>query len=379
MIAFHLRLLHVFSSCDLQKQDHVERGNLLQEDLRKEQQIINACRVKIVNYYQLKNVAERLSSSLTLPDTTKTLSDQVNQFYGHDDLTVILYLFHSKTGELGISSSQKGQWEINIKAKKGDLFDQWIAKTMKPLLVEDIRSDFRFDISKFKMEEDRRLRSLMSVPLMIGSKAIGILRVDSSNEEHFSNEDIRLLSTIADLGAIAIENAQLYERVQDLATHDSLTGLLLKRQLLERLSQEMSRQLVRKKDLAFLMIDLDHFKRYNDTFGHIAGDIVLKTLGTLLTEFFHDPGNLIFRYGGEEFSVLLTDCPKKKAMKLAEEFRQKVAEQTIVLRREKTKITVSIGIASFPEDAQLKEDLIQKADQALYVAKAKGRNQVVEA
>ncbi len=379
MVFFHLRLLHVFSSCDLQKQDHVERGNLLQEDLRKEQQIINACRVKIVNYYQLKNVAERLSSSLTLPDTTKTLSEQVNQFYGHDDLTVILYLFHSKTGELGISSSQKGQLEINIKAKKGDLFDQWIAKTMKPLLVEDIRSDFRFDISKFKMEEDRRLRSLMSVPLMIGSKAIGILRVDSSNEEHFSNEDIRLLSTIADLGAIAIENAQLYERVQDLATRDSLTGLLLKRQLLERLSQEMSRQLVRKKDLAFLMIDLDHFKRYNDTFGHIAGDIVLKTLGMLLTEFFRDPGDLIFRYGGEEFSVLLTDCPKKKAMKLAEEFRQKVAEQTIVLRREKTKITVSIGIASFPEDAQLKEDLIQKADQALYVAKAKGRNQVVGA
>jgi diguanylate cyclase (GGDEF)-like protein len=181
------------------------------------------------------------------------------------------------------------------------------------------------------------------------------------------------------LGAIAIENAQFYERIENLATHDSLTGLLLRRYLLERLAQEVTRELRLKRELSFLMIDLDHFKQYNDNFGHAAGDIVLRTVGMILTEMFSVPGNIVCRYGGEEFTVLLPDCPKAKAIELAENFRKKVEGQTIILRRENTNITVSIGVATFPGDAQIKEDLIQQADLALYRAKKQGRNRVCSA
>ena len=175
---------------------------------------------------------------------------------------------------------------------------------------------------------------------------------------------------------MAIENALLYERVEQLAIKDSLTHLYLRRYLLDRIPEEMSRQLRHGNQLSFLMIDLDKFKDYNDRFGHVAGDIVLRTIGMILKDFFEKPGNLVCRYGGEEFSILLPDCSKKKAQQLAEEVRKKIAEQSILLRREKTYITVSVGLAAFPADAQTKEELIHKADQALYRAKQEGRNQV---
>ena len=138
----------------------------------------------------------------------------------------------------------------------------------------------------------------------------------------------------------------------------------------------MSRVLRNKAQLSFLMIDLDHFKKYNDRFGHMAGDIVLRHVGLILTNSFQDPGNLVCRYGGEEFCIVLPDCSKSEAAELAREVRKAIEDQTIILRREKTRTTVSIGVASFPKDAQTKEELIHKADQALYEAKETGRNKV---
>src|SRR3989338_2536530 len=197
---------------------------------------------------------------------------------------------------------------VNLKSKRGDIFDEWVIKTLQPLLIEDAKSDFRFDLEKFTPEETRAVCSLISVPLVIGNRALGILRVDSSRENYFSTDDLRFLSTIADLGAVAVENAQLYERIEDLAIRDGLTGLYLRRYLLERLGEELSLQLRRKKELSFLMIDLDRFKQYNDQFGHMAGDIVLKTVSGILQETFKEPGNRVCRYGGEEFAVLLPEC-----------------------------------------------------------------------
>ena len=364
------------SEIDLQIQSYNEQTNLVGVNIEQEKIAIESIRKKIVNFAQLKGFTEKLSMCLTLDDTSKTLSAEVNRLFGDKETTIILYLFHSKTGELGISSSQKGQMRINIKSKKGDVFDQWLVKTMQPLLIEDIKSDYRFDVDRVNPQDSRDIVSLISVPLMVGNKALGILRIDSSKVKHFMTEDLRFLTTIGDLGAVAIENAQLYERVEQLAIKDGLTGLYLRRYLLDRVPEEISRQMRRKSNFAFLMFDLDKFKSYNDNFGHVAGDIVLRAVGKLLSDFFSEPGMLVCRYGGEEFSVLLPDCDLKKAKELAEEIRKRIAEKTIVLRRQKTKITVSIGVAMFPKNAQNMVELIHKADLALYQAKEKGRNQV---
>ena len=376
LIAFHKRLAQKQSRISLQKEEYFEKANILKSELEHEWQTIESFRKKIVNYSQLKDLTEKLSASLSLLDTSNTLCSEVNKLFGNKHITTILYLFHKKTGELGISSSQKGNSHINIKSKKGDVFDQWVMKTLQPLLIEDTKTDFRFDVEKIVREESHLIRSLISVPLLLGDKALGIVRVDSPDPHYFVTEDLRFLKTIADLGSIAIENAQLYEHIEDLAIRDSLTGLYLRRYMTERLIEELNRMMRNKKDLSILMIDVDCFKQYNDTFGHTAGDIALKSVAQILSETFLQPGNLIARYGGEEFCVVLPECSKTKAEELAQKVRKKMEDRIIVLRRQDTHITISIGVATFPQDAGMKEELIYKADQALYRAKEQGRNRV---
>jgi len=369
-------LLRKKSDFFLHIQNYEEQKNLLEVEIQQEKQVIISCQEKIINASSLKDMMEKLSMCLSLEDTSKTFSAEVNKLFGDEETTIILYLFHSKTGDLGLSSSKKGQMRVNIKTKKGDIFDQWVVRVMQPLLIEDTHSDYRFDIDKIVVEDARPIRSLVSVPLMVGNKALGILRIDSPEEKHFSTEDLRFLTTISDLGAVAIENAQLYECVEQLAIKDSLTDLYLRRYLLERIPKEISRHLRYKTELSFLIFDLDNFKTYNDKFGHIAGDIVLRTFAMILDGAFKEPGELVCRYGGEEFCVLLPDCSKEKALALAQEVRKKIESQTILLRREKTRVTVSVGVATFPIDAHNTDDIIHKADMALYKAKQKGRNRV---
>ncbi len=376
LIIFHRRLSQKQSLIVLQKEEYFEKTNMLKAELNGEWQSIEAFRRKIINYSQLKNLTEKLSLCLSLDETSNVLSAEIGRLFGQKDITVILYLFHSKLGELGIYSSQKGQMQINLKAKKGDLFDQWVVKTLHPLLVEDANNDFRFDVDKVSLEDAREIRSVISAPLMEGKKILGILRVDSSLPCHFTTEDLRFLRTIADLTSIAVENAQLYQSLEELAIKDGLTGLYLRRHLMARFDEEIARSLRSKHDLSFLLIDIDFFKKYNDTFGHIAGDIVLCNVADLLKKIFIEPGDLVCRYGGEEFCILLPDCTNAKAAGLAEEVRKSIQNQQIVLRRQKTSISVSIGVATLPKDARLKEELILKADESLYKAKRGGRNQV---
>ncbi len=376
LIPFRLQIVRKRAEVNLQKQDILERINLLRADILREKKLTESLREKIVNYTRLKDLTEQLAQSLAVNDATNTALSFVDNLFASEDIVKIIYLFEKRTGELGLSSSHKGKKRINIKTKKGDIYDEWVIKKMQSVLVEDARNDFRFDFEKVKSDDERPILSVISVPLMVGEKIIGILRLDSSRENTFDTDDLRFLRTIGDLAAMALENAHLYEREEQLAIKDGLTNLYLRRFLLDRLPEEMARHLKRDQDLSFLMIDLDEFKKYNDKYGHIAGDIVLKTVAHVLAEHARRADALVARYGGEEFAVLLPECPKPEAGEIAGELRKTIEQTEIVLRQKKTRITVSIGVASFPKDARLKEELIQKADSAMYRAKNKGRNRV---
>ncbi len=370
---FH-RLKNRRSLLKLQREEFSEKANVLKVDLENEVAAIAAFRRKIVTYSQLKVFVEKLSLCLTQEDSAHMLCREVGRFFEQADATVVVYVLDAATGELAIVSSEANQHPVNVKSKRGDVFDRWIMQNMQPLYLEDTKNDFRFDQDKVEEEQTRPVRSVLSVPLAIHAKLVGILRLDSPEPAKFHKEDLRFLKAIGDVAAVAIENAQLYDKVEDLAIRDSLTGLYLRRYLAERLQEELARHLRRDKPVAFLILDLDHFKQYNDSFGHAAGDLVLRHMAALMRRHFSTPGNLLCRYGGEEFCVVLPECSKEEAMALAKSFVALVESEAVTLRREKTPVTVSVGVAVFPSDGRTKEELIQKADHALYEAKRKGRN-----
>jgi len=350
--------------------------NLLLDKIKKTKLTNCALDEQIKRYNSLEHLIQKLSLTLSQEETAGLLVSEAFRLISRNKGACVLYILDVDKERLAIISSKKEKPSEIIKSKEGDIFDNWVLRKNQPLIIEDTKKDFRFDLEKIKSDESRIFRSLISCPLVSGRKIIGAIRLDNPIEGFFSSEDLRLLRTISDLGAVAIENAQLYKRTEELAIRDGLTGLYLRRYLLERIDIEIIRMAKEERDLSILMIDIDYFKKYNDKFGHVAGDIVLKTLARILSETFDTAGDVVARYGGEEFTVILPNTSKDKAKILAEKLRRKIKNEKIVLRKKLTQVTVSIGIAAFSKDAKMKEELIQKADSALYKAKTKGRNLV---
>ncbi len=167
----------------------------------------------------------------------------------------------------------------------------------------------------------------------------------------------------------------IINRMEQLAITDGMTGLYNHRYFQESLERELDRADRLKQSLTLLLLDIDHFKKINDTSGHPAGDFILKSLAVLLKETARKV-DILARYGGEEFAALLPGIDLKNARKTAERWRKKVQSTTFKRDKQSFSITVSIGMAAFPDDAASKKELIEKADRALYLAKESGRNQV---
>ncbi|MEI8012607.1 MAG: GAF domain-containing protein, partial [Candidatus Omnitrophota bacterium] len=225
LVFFYRRLKQKKSQVQLQKEEFFEKSNLLESELDKENHVIESFRHKIVMYAQLKSLVEKLSICLSLEDSARTLCGELCQMFEPGDATAILYLFDVNIGELYIVHAEHNRRSVNIKSKRGDVFDHWIVTHLQPLHLEDVRNDFRFDLNKMKEFEGRPVRSLLSVPLIVQKKVVGILRLDSAKPLRFHKEDLRFLKAIGDVAAVALENAQMYDKVEDMAIRDSLTGL----------------------------------------------------------------------------------------------------------------------------------------------------------
>ncbi len=362
---------------EVQNQDLREKINILEDANKKEIKNKSHLQGKIGRYDSLKEITERINRDLQPDSIAKSLTEIVFSLIANNKGACILYSIDSVTQKPVIFKTKKEDKRLIIKAKEGDVFDLWVLRHATPLFIEDIRKDFRFDLEKIKVQDERVVSSLISAPLISEKRFLGILRLDSTSAEAYSQDDLRLLVTVCDLGAVALENAELFQRTQNLAIHDELTGLYTKGYFLERLREECKRSIRQNSPLSLFMLDIDYFKDYNDKFGHTAGDIVLKNLSANITGSLKNLNVIISRFGGEEFCVILSGVDKIKASLIAESLRREVEKSKIVLRRQETSITVSIGVATFPLDASDENEIIIKADKAMYEAKKKGRNKVV--
>ncbi|MFC1746641.1 diguanylate cyclase [Candidatus Riflebacteria bacterium] len=222
-----------------------------------------------------------------------------------------------------------------------------------------------------KQELDRDIKSLICIPLLVERKSIGVLNmVNKKTVGKFTADDLSLALTLANQASVLIQNARLY----NLATVDGLTGLFVRRHFQYKLSEELSRAKRYDKPMAVMMSDIDHFKKFNDTYGHQTGDLVLREVASLLKDSIRNLDTAA-RFGGEEFVVVLPETDNEGAFTLAERYRKKIEEFDFVDGDNILKVTISIGVATIEgANPQNEKDFVEKADIALYNCKNSGRN-----
>ncbi|QAT86685.1 GAF/GGDEF domain-containing protein [Corallococcus coralloides] len=257
----------------------------------------------------------------------------------------------------------------------GAVFSSGVAR-----LVHDVAGDSSF-APRFDEASAFHTRSLLAVPLVARERVLGVIElVNGPTEPGFTHDDLTALSAIADYAAIAIENARNFRRVQELTITDEHTGCFNARHLRAQLEQEVKRSARFRHPLSLVFLDLDHFKSINDRHGHLVGSATLKEVGDLLISLGRHNLDAVFRYGGDEFAVMLIETDTEGAQVIAQRICEAFRAQRFL--REQgldVALTASVGVASFPGHATTATDLIRAADFAMYAAKGRGRDRIAVA
>jgi len=229
-------------------------------------------------------------------------------------------------------------------------------------------------------DEEKRDGSYIGVALKVHNATIGVIGMDSAKKYGLGVDEMDFMAVLSHQIAAGIDRARLFEKIQQLSQLDGLTGLYNHRMFQSRLRQEMSRRNRTQKPLSFIMLDIDHFKQFNDNYGHQAGDTVLKELSLIITSQSRCASiDVCCRYGGEEFAVIMPELELHNAVKVAERIRRVVENNEFSISENDTvvKITISLGVSGITgADDMSPEELVKKADDALYLSKKNGRNRV---
>ena len=268
-----------------------------------------------------------------------------------------------------------GEIEENIESENSAAFD-YIVKEAKPLLISTDKEKRKFDLPS-------HIDSFLGAPVMLSDRVIGVATLENVSprgvEKMSEEEIIGIFSILTAQFALQMQKSTLHDEVEKLSITDGLTGVALPRYFLQRVDEELKRSQHHGLPLSFIMIDIDHFKKYNDRYGHLVGDATLKEIARILHE---GEGirevDLVGRYGGGEFCIMMPETDKTGGIEAAERIRQIVESNRLRAYDEETSVTVSAGVSSFPVDADTRQELISKADKALLTAKEGDGNRVCE-
>ncbi|MBE9170532.1 sensor domain-containing diguanylate cyclase [Pleurocapsales cyanobacterium LEGE 06147] len=227
------------------------------------------------------------------------------------------------------------------------------------------------------VQQTAELEATLCVPMIARGETVGLLYLSFQQEKDLTKKVKRLAKIVAKQVALAFIDLQLQENLQNQSCRDSLTGLYNRRYLKESSLREVKRAAREEKPIGVIMLDIDHFKHFNDFFGHEAGDAVLREIGILLKKMSRE-SDIACRYGGEEMTLILPNASKENTNLKAEQIRRAIKNLRIKYGEQLlSSITVSIGVACFPEDGESWNELLRAADRALYLAKNQGRDRVI--
>lgn len=324
----------------------------------------------------LYDSSETIVSVMDLSEVSRRILVKARDMLDVDNAS--LMLVEGDTRDLRIQDAIGLEKDVvdGMRLRMGEEISGWVAKEGKPLLIEDIERHPMFK----KVNQERYInRSLLSVPLKIKDRVIGVLNVNNKRSGGvFNSGDLKLLSALASLAAISIENAHTYKN----AITDRLTRLYNYGYFREELARKIQMAQQENVALALLMFDIDHFKNFNDKNGHELANVALVRVANLCMENSRQKGDrmpdLVARYGGEEFMILLYGVDLEGAVLTAERVRKAVESGHFKGAENQPggRVTISIGVAVYPQHAATGDELVNNADRALYRAKKGGRNQV---
>lgn len=329
---------------------------------------------KVFNLMTLQQSGKVLSSTLDLEELIKISIDMFLETVWSNK--GVLMLLSDDRPELEVKAI-KGMTEEEVEELSKDPAEAWamttIEKERRPILCQELATKSSYQSYS---TINRNLPFAVYIPMLKEGELYGVVKVGPKiNGEAFSENDLEFFATLASQAVIAFENARLYS----LAITDSITKLYVHRYFQLRLEEEVARSRRYNATISLLMCDLDFFKPINDNYGHQQGDLMLKEISKILRNNVRNT-DIAARYGGEEFSIILPETTQSDAKVVAERIRRDVYKHdfpSIIPGQPPLKCTISIGVAGFPLNADSKDQLIQKADSALYKAKESGRNKVV--
>ncbi|MDH4233670.1 MAG: diguanylate cyclase [Gallionella sp.] len=332
---------------------------------------------RLLEIYALYNVSKTLNATF---ETEQMLLSLVKSMSKGIHIDKILIMIRDKEKNELYVASHTGFKDVDfhdVRRKFGQGFYGQIASVGKSRLINNIAKEPGITPDDLFCPA---ISAILVVPFLRRGEVLGLICAFKDEPDKFESNHVSLFDSVAEHLAIAFENARLFEETKMMAITDGLTGLYNKRFLLERLDMELARAGRNQKKLSYLMMDIDNFKHYNDTNGHPAGDALLKEIASLIKSSIRQT-DIAFRYGGEELVVLLPDTEKHGAIEIAEKLVKTIHDHPFMHRERQPLgfVSVSLGLSTFPNDAEDKEGLIQKADAALYRAKAGGKNRVVVA
>ncbi len=327
----------------------------------------------------LMSLTNTLLSVESKEELYKSLLETAADLVGASRGSIMLIDKTGKRLQIGFSKGMNERLAQSITVNVGEGIAGKVASDGLPLLVDDVEKDLRVGIqnrSRFKT------KSLLCIPLKLKDKTIGVINLsDKENRKAFTEADMNFLASFANLASLMLErtwNKEKYSFLEQMSVTDSLTGLYNRSFMRNRLEEEISRSSRHGLNLSVIFMDLDYFKAYNDSCGHLAGDFALQKTAEILKSMVREM-DIVVRYGGEEFCIILPDTSKSEAIAVAERIRIEIEQEAFSCQENFTsgRLTASFGIALYPEDGHTFTTLVHSADMAMYRAKAEGRNRVV--
>ncbi|GAC1433977.1 MAG: sensor domain-containing diguanylate cyclase [Terriglobales bacterium] len=321
------------------------------------------------------DVAKALTSSLDLDSILQTIMDKMAEYFRPDNWSLLMVDEDQQDLYFAIAVGSASEALKNVRLKIGEGIAGHVAKTGEKLIVQDVQADPRFAKRIDKMTK-WETQSIVCVPLHSRHRVLGVIQLVNVDMDHFGDKEWFFLQSLCDYAAIAIENARAVEKIQELTITDDVTGLYNARHLYKTLDTEVYRSSRFGYEFTVLFIDLDHFKQVNDTNGHLVGSKLLAEIGYLIK------GQLrlidyAFRYGGDEFVILLPQTGKDSAIVVARRLRDSLRTSTFC-KDEGLNINVraSMGVATYPHDAKTPHDIIRQADEMMYMVKNGSRDNI---